>query len=46
MSRSVWKGPFVDTTLIKKAEKVAVSGRKEVIKTCQEDQQFYLNLLA
>ena len=33
MSRSVWKGPFVDTTLLKKAEKVSVSGRKEVIKT-------------
>ncbi len=23
MARSVWKGPFVDMTLIKKAEKVA-----------------------
>ena len=33
MSRSVWKGPFVDMTLIKKADKVAGSGRKEVIKT-------------
>ena len=33
MSRSVWKGPFVDMTLIKKADKVAESGRKEVIKT-------------
>ena len=33
MSRSVWKGPFVDITLIKKAEKVSDSGRKEVIKT-------------
>ena len=33
MARSVWKGPFVDVTLIKKAEKVSVSGRKEVIKT-------------
>ena len=33
MSRSVWKGPFVDITLIKKAQKVADSGRKEVIKT-------------
>ena len=33
MSRSIWKGPFVDTTLIKKAEKVSESGRKEVIKT-------------
>ena len=33
MTRSVWKGPFVDVTLIKKAQKVADSGRKEVIKT-------------
>ena len=33
MVRSVWKGPFVDITLIKKAEKVSESGRKEVIKT-------------
>ena len=33
MARSVWKGPFVDITLIKKAEKVSESGRKEVIKT-------------
>ena len=33
MSRSVWKGPFVDMTLIKKAEKVSESGKKEIIKT-------------
>jgi len=33
MSRSIWKGPFVDITLIKKAEKVSQSGRKEIIKT-------------
>ena len=33
MARSVWKGPFVDKTVIKKAEKVSESGRKEVIKT-------------
>ena len=33
MPRSVWKGPFVDLTLLKKAEKVSESGRKEVIKT-------------
>ena len=33
MSRSVWKGPFVDMNLLKKAEKVSASGRKEVIKT-------------
>ena len=33
MARSIWKGPFVDITLIKKAAKVSESGRKEVIKT-------------
>ena len=33
MSRSVWKGPFVDMHLIKKAETAAKSGSKEVIKT-------------
>ena len=33
MSRSVWKGPFVDGYLLKKADVVRESGRKEVIKT-------------
>ena len=33
MSRSVWKGPFLDRYLMKKAETVRTSGRKEVIKT-------------
>ena len=33
MTRSVWKGPFVDSQLIKKAEKSSNSGRKELIKT-------------
>ncbi len=33
MTRSIWKGPFVDANLLKKAEKVSDSGRKEVIKT-------------
>lgn len=32
MSRSVWKGPFVDGYLLKKAEKVRESGRNDVIK--------------
>jgi small subunit ribosomal protein S19 len=32
MTRSVWKGPFVDGYLLKKAEAVHNSGRKEVIK--------------
>lgn len=32
MARSVWKGPFVDGYLLKKAETVRASGRNEVIK--------------
>ena len=32
MPRSVWKGPFVDGYVLKKAEKSRESGRKEVIK--------------
>ena len=32
MSRSVWKGPFVDSYVLKKAEKVRESGRNEVIR--------------
>ena len=33
MTRSVWKGPFVDGYLLKKAESAQNSGRKDVIKT-------------
>ncbi len=33
MARSVWKGPFVDGHLLKKAEAVRGSGRKDVIRT-------------
>lgn len=33
MARSVWKGPFVDGYLLKKAEAAQGSARKEVIKT-------------
>ena len=33
MTRSVWKGPFVDGYLLKKAENTRNSGRKDVIKT-------------
>ncbi|MEQ9350239.1 MAG: 30S ribosomal protein S19 [Alphaproteobacteria bacterium] len=32
MSRSVWKGPFIDGYLLKKAEKSRASGRNEVIR--------------
>ena len=33
MTRSVWKGPFVDGYLLKKADKAQGSGRNDVIKT-------------
>ena len=32
MARSVWKGPFVDSYVLKKAEAARESGRNEVIK--------------
>ncbi len=32
MARSLWKGPYIDAYLLKKAEKVRASGRNEVIK--------------
>jgi small subunit ribosomal protein S19 len=33
VTRSVWKGPFIDGYLLKKADAVRGSGRSEVIKT-------------
>lgn len=33
MSRSVWKGPFVDGFLLKKIQVMMESGKKEIIKT-------------
>lgn len=33
MARSLWKGPFVDGYLLKKAEASRASGRNEVVKT-------------
>ena len=33
MSRSVWKGPFVDGYLLRKAEVSRASGRNDIIKT-------------
>ena len=33
MARSVWKGPFVEGSLIKKVEKASTNVRSEVIKT-------------
>jgi len=33
LTRSVWKGPFVDGYLLKKAEKARGSSRNEIIRT-------------
>lgn len=33
MARSVWKGPFVDGNLLKKAEAARQSSRNDIIKT-------------
>ena len=33
MARSVWKGPFVDGYLLKKADAARASGRNQIIKT-------------
>ena len=33
MARSVWKGPFVDGYLLKKADAARASSRNEIIKT-------------
>lgn len=33
MSRSVWKGPFVDAYLLKKADAARASGKNQVIQT-------------
>ncbi len=33
MARSVWKGPFVDGYLLKKADAARTSGRNQIIKT-------------
>jgi small subunit ribosomal protein S19 len=32
MTRSIWKGPFVDGYMLKKAEKALSSGRSDVVK--------------
>jgi small subunit ribosomal protein S19 len=33
MSRSVWKGPFIDGYLLKKAQAMLQSGKHQIIKT-------------
>ena len=39
MTRSVWKGPFVEESLIKKAEKQKNESGKNLLKLGQENQR-------
>ena len=41
MARSVWKGPFVEESLIKKVEKIKNETVKKPIKHGQENRQLY-----
>jgi small subunit ribosomal protein S19 len=45
MTRSVWKGPFVEKSLLKKVETVRESGRKEVIRTWSRRSTILPNLV-
>ena len=46
MTRSIWKGPFVDLQLNEKSRKIYLNQEeKKLLKHGLEDQQFYLNLL-
>ena len=44
MSRSIWKGPFVDPSLLKQVEKLKDKTNKVPIKTWSRNQQLYQNL--
>ena len=44
MARSVWKGPFVEESLIKKVEKLKMIQTENQLKHGQENQQLYLIL--
>lgn len=45
MARSLKKGPFIDGHLLKKVEKVVLSGKKEVIKTWSRRSTIYPNFI-
>jgi len=45
MARSVWKGPFIEKSLLKKVEAVRESGRKEVIKTWSRRSTILPNMI-
>mgnify|MGYP001268596607 CR=1 FL=1 len=44
MARSVWKGPFVEESLMKKVDKYKEDPKKYLLKLGQENQQYYLIL--
>ena len=46
MARSIKKGPFIDSSLLKKVEAAQASGDKKLFKLGLVDQQFSLHLLA
>ena len=45
MVRAVWKGPFVEESLMKKVDKYKEDSKKYLSKLGQENQLFYLILL-
>lgn len=45
MARSVWKGPFVDKSLLKKVEAMRASGRKDIIKTWSRRSTILPNMI-
>ena len=44
MARAVWKGPFVEESLMKKVDKYKNDPKKFQLKHGQENQQYYLIL--
>lgn len=45
MARSVWKGPFVDRSLLKKVEETKASGKNSVIKTWSRRSTILPNMI-
>ena len=45
MARSVWKGPFVEESLIKKVDKQKMIQEKNQLRHGPENQQLFLILL-
>ncbi len=45
MARSVWKGPFVEKSLLKKVEEARASGKNTVIKTWSRRSTILPNMI-